>query len=113
MLTTNFGSETDLRDENACDSIRFNKQSDSNVISTSDLHPEKHLEPRISTLRGTQRMAKSDDENASDLISRKQPSLPIHCHLKAKSNTFERAMFDAFLFPNKILSQKWPSLRQY
>jgi hypothetical protein len=33
--------------ESAFDSIRFNKLSDSNVISTSGPHPEKHSEQRI------------------------------------------------------------------
>jgi hypothetical protein len=36
------------RPENADDSIRFNREFDSNEIDESDLHDEKHDEPRIS-----------------------------------------------------------------
>jgi hypothetical protein len=35
-------------DENAEDSIRVNLEFDSNEIDESDLHNEKHLEPRFS-----------------------------------------------------------------
>jgi hypothetical protein len=38
--------------ENAYDSIRTNREFDPNEIDESDLHCEKHREPRISTLRG-------------------------------------------------------------
>jgi hypothetical protein len=38
-------------DENADDSIRVNRESDSNEIDESDLQDEKHDEPRISTSR--------------------------------------------------------------
>jgi hypothetical protein len=34
------------------DSIRVNREFNSNEIDVSDLHHEKHDEPRISTLRG-------------------------------------------------------------
>jgi hypothetical protein len=39
-------------DEYASDSIRVNRESDSNVIDESDPQPEKHDEQRISTFRG-------------------------------------------------------------
>jgi hypothetical protein len=39
-------------DENACHSIRVNRESDSNVIDESDLQYEKHDEQRTSTFRG-------------------------------------------------------------
>jgi hypothetical protein len=39
-------------DENANDSIRFNREFDSNEIDESDLQFEKHDDPRISTFRG-------------------------------------------------------------
>jgi hypothetical protein len=39
-------------DENALDSIRVNRELDSNEIDESDLHQEKHDDPRISTLLG-------------------------------------------------------------
>jgi hypothetical protein len=38
-------------DENAFDSIRSNRQFDSNEMDECDLHPEKHDDPRISTFR--------------------------------------------------------------
>jgi hypothetical protein len=38
--------------ENADDSIRVNREFDSNVMDSSDLQQEKHFEHRISTLRG-------------------------------------------------------------
>jgi hypothetical protein len=38
--------------ENANDSIRLNREFDSNVIDESDLQNEKHFNPRISRLFG-------------------------------------------------------------
>jgi hypothetical protein len=38
--------------KNASDSIRVNRDFDSNVIDESDLQLQKHADPRISTLRG-------------------------------------------------------------
>jgi hypothetical protein len=38
--------------EHARDSIRVNRESDSNEIDESDSQMKKHSEPRISTLRG-------------------------------------------------------------
>jgi hypothetical protein len=38
--------------KNASDSIRVKCEFDSNVIDESDLHPETHSDPRISTLLG-------------------------------------------------------------
>jgi hypothetical protein len=48
------GITIDWRDvhENADDSIRVNREFDSNEIDESDVHSEKHDEQRISTLRG-------------------------------------------------------------
>jgi hypothetical protein len=37
---------------NGGDSIRINREFDSNEIDVSDSHPEKHDDPRISTLLG-------------------------------------------------------------
>jgi hypothetical protein len=37
---------------NASDSIRVKCESDSNVTDESDLHFEKHFDPRISTFLG-------------------------------------------------------------
>jgi hypothetical protein len=39
-------------EQNANDSIRVNEQSGSKVISESDLHFQKHPDPRISTFFG-------------------------------------------------------------
>jgi hypothetical protein len=39
-------------DENADDSMRANRESDSNEIEASDSQDEKHSEQRISTFRG-------------------------------------------------------------
>jgi hypothetical protein len=38
--------------ENANDSIRVNREFDSNLIDESDLQYEKHSDPRISTFLG-------------------------------------------------------------
>jgi hypothetical protein len=38
--------------ENACDSIRVNRDPTSNAMDQSDLHEEKHAEQRISQVRG-------------------------------------------------------------
>jgi hypothetical protein len=38
--------------ENVCDSIRVNREFDSNETNLSDLHAEKHDGPRISISRG-------------------------------------------------------------
>jgi hypothetical protein len=48
------GISIDSRDdsENADDSIRFNREFDSNEIDESDPQPAKHDDPRISTLHG-------------------------------------------------------------
>jgi hypothetical protein len=54
MNATVSGISMDLsdEDENAYDSIRANRESDSNEIDESDLHFVKHDDPRISTFRG-------------------------------------------------------------
>jgi hypothetical protein len=55
MNLTFRGSMIDLSDddnENADDSIRFNRESDSNAIDESDLRNENHFGPRISTFLG-------------------------------------------------------------
>jgi hypothetical protein len=36
-------------DENARDSMRFNREFDSNEINEKDSHEQKHFDPRIST----------------------------------------------------------------
>jgi hypothetical protein len=53
-ISTLFGIKIDRSDEheNAWDSIRVNREFDSNVIDESDLQDEKHFDPRISTLLG-------------------------------------------------------------
>jgi hypothetical protein len=58
----------DLSDDsrNAPDSIRFNRESDSDEINESDSHAEKHYDSRISTFRGIARDSSNDNENASD-----------------------------------------------
>jgi hypothetical protein len=38
--------------ENTEDSIRVSRDVDSNEIDESDLQPEKHFDPKISTVRG-------------------------------------------------------------
>jgi hypothetical protein len=38
--------------ENACDSIRINREFEPNEIDESNLQNEKHSKQRISTLRG-------------------------------------------------------------
>jgi hypothetical protein len=64
------GITIDESDEyvNASDSIRVNRESDSNVTDESDLHSEKHDEQRISTFRGITIDESDDFENAFDSI---------------------------------------------
>jgi hypothetical protein len=52
-ISTLLGITSDSSDENenASDSIRVNREFDSNEIDVSDLHQEKHDEPRISMSR--------------------------------------------------------------
>jgi hypothetical protein len=54
--------------ENVFDSIRINREFDSNEIDESDLHHEKHDEPRISTFRGIMIDSIDESRNASDSI---------------------------------------------
>jgi hypothetical protein len=53
-ISTFRGIMIDLHDddENAENSIRVNREFDSNVIDKSDLQNEKHFGPRISTFFG-------------------------------------------------------------
>jgi hypothetical protein len=50
IISTLHRITTDWSDnpEKAFDSIRINREFDSNEIDESDIHPEKHDEPRIS-----------------------------------------------------------------
>jgi hypothetical protein len=59
-------------DENASDSIRVNREFDSNVIHESELQDEKHVDPRISTLLGIKIDSSDDHESASDSIRLKR-----------------------------------------
>jgi hypothetical protein len=54
--------------ENASESIRVNREPDSNVIDESDSQYQKHFEQRISTFRGITIDESDDFENASDSI---------------------------------------------
>jgi hypothetical protein len=60
----------DLSDEheNVLDSIRMNREFDSNEIDESDLQSRKHDDPRISTVRGMSIDASDEHENALDSI---------------------------------------------
>jgi hypothetical protein len=53
-MSTLRGIKIDSREEaeNAPDSIRVNREFDSNETENSDLHEEKQDEQRISTVRG-------------------------------------------------------------
>jgi hypothetical protein len=55
--------------ENASDSIRINREFESNEIEESDPHQEKHFEPRVSTRAGIIIDWIEDRENASDPIT--------------------------------------------
>jgi hypothetical protein len=48
--------------------LRVHCEFDSNEIDESDLHCEKHCDPRILTLRGIKIDRSDEDENASDSI---------------------------------------------
>jgi hypothetical protein len=53
-ISTFFGIKIDSsdEDENVSDSIRVNREFDSNVIDESDSQHEKQVDPRISTFFG-------------------------------------------------------------
>jgi hypothetical protein len=53
-ISTLLGIKIDSSDEaaNKPDSIRVNREGDSNMIDENDSHHEKHSDPRISTLLG-------------------------------------------------------------
>jgi hypothetical protein len=53
---------------NVLDSIPFNWELDSNEIDESDLHDEKHVEPRISKPHGIRIDFNEEEENAWDTI---------------------------------------------
>jgi hypothetical protein len=55
-------------DENASDSIRVNREFDSNEIDESDLQSEKQFESRISTFLGIMIDSSDENENTSDSI---------------------------------------------
>jgi hypothetical protein len=55
-------------DENADDSIRFNREFDSNVIDESDSQYAKHFDPRVSTLIGMKSDSSDESANAKDSI---------------------------------------------
>jgi hypothetical protein len=69
-ISTFLGIMIDWSDEyeNAADSIRVNREFDSNVIDESDSQFEKHLDPRISTFLGIKIDWSDEYENASDSI---------------------------------------------
>jgi hypothetical protein len=54
--------------ENANDSIRVNREGDSNEIDESDVHFEKHSGPRTSTLLGIKIDWSDEPANAHDSI---------------------------------------------
>jgi hypothetical protein len=54
--------------ENASDSIRVNCEFHSNKIDESDLHDEKHEEPRIWTVEGIKLDWSDEGENVDDSI---------------------------------------------
>jgi hypothetical protein len=60
----------------AAASIRFNCELDSNEIEESELHLEKHDDPRISTFRGISIDSSDENENArgSILVNRELDS---------------------------------------
>jgi hypothetical protein len=50
------------------DSIRINREFDSNETDESERQNKKHDDPRISTCRGIEIDSRNDDENADDSI---------------------------------------------
>jgi hypothetical protein len=57
------------KDEKACDSINFNNECDSNLMSRSDPYREKYESPSFLTHRGTPIFVRDEDEKACDLIN--------------------------------------------
>jgi hypothetical protein len=72
--------------ENARDSIRVNRESDSNKTDLSDLHEEKHSEQRIWRLRGIKIDGSDEKENALD---------SIRANREFDSNETEQRFFDS------------------
>jgi hypothetical protein len=69
-ISTVLGITIDGSDEyeNASDSIRINREFNSNEMDESDLHDRKHNEPRVSTLLGITIDGSDDCANAFDSI---------------------------------------------
>jgi hypothetical protein len=69
-ISTFRGISIDLSDEyeNADDSIRINREFDSNEIDERDLQQKKDDDPRIATFRGISIDSSDEFENASDPI---------------------------------------------
>jgi hypothetical protein len=65
-----YGISIDSSDDyqNADDSMRINREFDSNEIDKSILQYEKHDDPRISTFRGISIDSSDEYENANDSI---------------------------------------------
>jgi hypothetical protein len=70
MNSTFDGIKIDLSDEfmNTPDSIRVNREGNSNEIDENDLQNEKQFEQRISTLHGIKIDGSDEPENTSDSI---------------------------------------------
>jgi hypothetical protein len=82
MNRTVRGISMNLSDEpeNAEDSIRINREFDSNEIYENNLQDEKHDDPIISIFRGISINLSDENENANDLIriNREFDSNEIH-----------------------------------
>jgi hypothetical protein len=89
--------------ENAFDSIRANREFDSNVINESDSQNEKHFDPRISTFLGIKIDCNRVDENAyasirvnrefdSNVIDESDPQYAKHSD--PRSSTFAGIKID-------------------
>jgi hypothetical protein len=70
IISTFRGISIDVSDddENASDSIRVNRELDSNEIDKKNLHEEKHDDPIISTFRGISIDLSDEDEKALDSV---------------------------------------------
>jgi hypothetical protein len=78
------GMAIEIRDRmlQACHSIRFNLEFDSNEIDESDPQKEKHPQQRISTSCGLTIDSTDDDENAHD---------SIHVNRESHSNEIDQS----------------------
>jgi hypothetical protein len=97
-ISTFLGINIDSSDEceNANDSIRVNREFDSNEIDESDSQNEKHLDPKIVIFLGINIDSRDECENANDSIC---------VNREFDSNTIELSGPSAFVMSSRLACQ--------